>query len=97
MELVFTEFGKQDDGYLKHFFFDIGNGQMLAFFLLDNVGEEADYKTDITVSQGLPVWVNHVAFHAESEDRFQEIKQRCKENGIEFFAEVDHHLAYQIQ
>lgn len=90
MNLVRTENHRQQDGYFRHFFFDMGNEQMIGFFEVNNVGEKPDYKTDLSESVGLPLWVNHIAFNVESEVRYKEIKQRAKANGVGFLAQVDH-------
>lgn len=90
MNLVRTENHRQQDGYFRHFFFDMGNEQMIGFFEVNNVGEKPDYKTDLSESVGLPLWVNHIAFNVESEARYKEIKQRAKANGVAFLAQVDH-------
>ena len=90
MDLVRTENHRQEGGYFRHYFFDMGNEQMIGFFEVNGVGEEADYKTDLSKSVGLPLWVNHIAFNAESEERYEEIKQLAKNNGVDFLAQVDH-------
>ena len=90
MDLVRTENHRQGDGFFRHYFFDMGNDQMMGFFEVNNVGEEENYHTDLSKSVGLPLWVNHIAFNAETEERYEEIKTRAKENGIEFFAQIDH-------
>jgi catechol 2,3-dioxygenase-like lactoylglutathione lyase family enzyme len=90
MNLVRTENHRQEGGYFRHFFFDMGNEQMMGFFEVNGVGEKPDFKTDLSKSLGLPLWVNHIAFNAESVERYDELKQRAKENGVEFLAQVDH-------
>lgn len=90
MNLVRAENHRQDGGYFRHFFFDMGHGQLIAFFEVNGVGEKPDYKTDLSKSLGLPLWINHIAFNAESEERYEELKVRAKENGIELFAQIDH-------
>jgi len=90
MKLFRTENHLQQGGYFRHFFFDMGNDQLMGFFEVNGVGEQPDYKTDLSSSLGLPLWVNHIAFNAENEQRFEEIKKRAKENGVKFMAKVDH-------
>ena len=43
--LVNTEFHDREDGWIKHVFFDTGNGQCIAFFAFENIGETADWAT----------------------------------------------------
>lgn len=90
MKLFRTENHRQGEGYFRHFFFDMGNDQLIGFFEVNNVGERPDYKTDLSGSLGLPLWVNHIAFNTETEERFEQIKNRAKENGVRFFAKIDH-------
>ncbi len=90
MKLFRTENHRQEGGYFRHFFFDMGNGQLMGFFEVNGVGEKPDYKTNLADSVGLPLWVNHIAFNAESEQRFNEIKKQAKANGVQFLANVDH-------
>ena len=53
------------EGFLRHIFFDLGDGSSLAFFYLQGIGEPKDYSTAISTDLGLPIWVNHVAFRAD--------------------------------
>lgn len=90
MPLVHSENHRQGKGYFKHFFFDMGAGQYLAFFEIHNVGEREDYRTDLNGAAGMPPWVTHIAFQMESEEAYQAVLTRCKSNGIRLAAEVDH-------
>ena len=54
MTLLHTENHRQGDGYFRHFFFDMGGGEALAFFEVHGVGEKADFRTDISRGLGLP-------------------------------------------
>lgn len=88
--LVHAENHKQGDGYFRHFFFDMGHGDYLAFFEIGNVGEEEDYRTDVSTGAGLPVWVNHVAFRVDSTEELTEMAERLQSKGVEHVHEVDH-------
>lgn len=90
MTLARTENHRKGKGYFKHFFFDMGGGQYIAFFEMNNVGEKPDFRTDINLAVGVPMWINHVAFKAPSEAVYEEIKARCKQNAVPLLAEVDH-------
>lgn len=90
MPLCHTENHLQGKGHFRHFFFDMGNEQYMAFFEIDNVGESEEYRTDISTGLGMPVWVNHIAFNAENEEKYQELAARVKSAGIPVMGEVDH-------
>ena len=76
-------------GYMRHLFFDCGGGESLAFFEVNNVGESADWRTDISTGNGLPVWVNHCAFWAD-ENQQKATKARMADNGVKPLMEIDH-------
>ena len=76
------------DGMGQHFFFDIGNGDSLAFFWFPNAPEAVP---GISSAAALPGYgelttavgsMNHVAFDVPPE-RFDEYVERLKEKGIE--------------
>lgn len=90
MRLAHTENHRQGDGYFRHFFFDIGSGEFLAFFEVRDVGEKTDYRTDVSSSAGLPVWVNHLAFRLDTEEELDAMKRRMIDNGIDGLQEIDH-------
>ena len=54
MPLLHTENHLQGDGYFRHFFFGLGGEEAIAFFELHDVGEEAEFKTEISSGLGLP-------------------------------------------
>jgi len=90
MPLARTENHKQGEGFFRHFFFDMGNGECLAFFYVEGVGEQEDYKTDISETAGLPVWVNHIAFQLHSLEELETKKSEIKAAGLDQMMEVDH-------
>jgi catechol 2,3-dioxygenase-like lactoylglutathione lyase family enzyme len=91
--LVHTEVnGRVIDGvehFLRHVFFDLGNGSSLAFFDLHGVGEEPSWTTDLAEGTKTPKWVNHVAFRA-TEERQQDARARMDSLGVKPFMEADH-------
>lgn len=87
--LVHAEVTRVRDGYLKHFFFDLGDGSCIAFFLLHDAGEPAEYDTAISTGLGLPVWVNHVALRGTPE-RVAELRSRLAAHGRTADFELDH-------
>jgi len=90
MPLVHAENHRQGDGFFRHFFFDMGNGDCLAFFTIENVGESDEYRTDVSTGAGLPVWVNHIAFRLDSLEELHAMTTRMRERGVEHMHELDH-------
>ncbi len=76
-------------GFFRHVFYDIGDGSCLAFFDVHGVGEQPGWSTEISTNNGLPVWVNHIAFTA-TEERQDEVRARMAAAGIKPLMEVDH-------
>ena len=66
MPLIHAENHLHGDGYFRHFFFGLGNGEAIAFFALKDCGEEEGYKTAISTGLGLPNWANHIAFKLDT-------------------------------
>jgi catechol 2,3-dioxygenase-like lactoylglutathione lyase family enzyme len=89
MPLVHTENHLQGEGYFRHFFFEIGPGEYLAFFAVKDVGEKPDYHTQVSLAAGLPVWVNHLAFRLDDLEELAAMKQRMLGAGLELY-EIDH-------
>ncbi len=93
--LVHSEFEEHpDDGdrppaWVKHVFYDTGEGECIAFFALENMGEQPDFSTDVSKSVGLPVWVNHVAVRADDKMR-SEVRDRMAVAGVAPLMEIDH-------
>ena len=90
LPLVHTENHIQGEGYFRHFFFDLGNGDHLAFFQIEDVGEKEDYSTAISLGAGLPVWVNHLAFGLDTEAELEAMVTQLHERGIDQMQEVNH-------
>ncbi len=90
MPLLRTENHRSEDGWFKHFFFGMGNGEALAFFALEDVGEKADYRTEISSGLGLPTWANHIAFRLDTIDELEAMTARMHEHGIESLMRIDH-------
>jgi len=90
MPLLRTENHRQGDGYFRHFFFGMGSGEAIAFFYVEDVGEEADYKTDISTGLGLPPWANHIAFRLDTIEELEAMTRQMHEGGIEQIMQIDH-------
>ena len=82
-------------GFFRHVFYDLGDGTSLAFFDVHGVGERPEWKTDISTGNGLPVWVNHLAFKAD-EERQQEVRARMDDAGIEPLMDIDHGWCHSL-
>jgi glyoxylase I family protein len=93
--LVHTEVQGRPDGFMRHVFFDLGDGSSLAFFYLSGIGEPDDYRTDISTGMNLPIWVNHYAFRAD-EPRVAEVRKKLAGEGIEPEMEVDHGWCHSV-
>ncbi|CAN5560206.1 hypothetical protein BH18ACT3_BH18ACT3_15460 [soil metagenome] len=59
------------------------------------MGERPDWSSAISKGNGLPVWVNHIAFNA-TEDRQAEVRARMTAAGIEPLMEVDHGWCHSL-
>ena len=93
--LVNTEIDGGPDGFMRHLFFDTGDGVCIAFFELHNMGERADFDTAVSTAAGLPVWVNHIAFGA-TEERQRAERERLDAAGIEALMDIDHGWCHSL-
>lgn len=96
MPLLRTENHRQGNGYFRHFFFDMGQGGCLAFFVVSDVGEEPDYRTAISLGNGLPVWVNHLAFALDTLEELEGMKRCLRERGVDGMRVIDHGWATSL-
>ena len=80
-----------EDGRLQHFFFDIGNGQLLGFMSGEDVnGFPKDFDAGINKGLGLPPGVYHFAFDTETEQDLLRIKDHLESNDVKVRGPVDH-------
>jgi catechol 2,3-dioxygenase-like lactoylglutathione lyase family enzyme len=93
--LVHTELQGKGESWIRHVFFDTGEGQCIAFFELNRVGEQPDYATDVSAGVGLPTWVNHVAFQATADQQAQ-VRARMNTAGFAPFMEQDHGWCHSL-
>ena len=96
MPLIRTENHRQGDGFFRHFFFDMGGGECLAFFQVNGVGERPDYSTKVSLGLGLPVWVNHLAFRLDTLEELEAMKKRLQNADVEPLHEIDHGWACSL-
>lgn len=96
MPLVHVENHRLKKGFFRHFFFDMGGGQQLGFFELNDVGENPGYRTDPSTGLGMPLWVNHVSFKVKDKATWEAFRNRLKEKGVMMLAETDHDFCYSL-
>ncbi len=82
-----------EGGWAKHAFYDIGDGDLMAFW--DLHGDYPEVDGALSGSVGLPDWVNHLAFRAVDEEHFEVAKKRWLGLGIDVF-ELDHGFCRSI-
>lgn len=94
--LVHTEVETFDGGgYFRHIFYDLGDGSCIAFFDVHGVGESPDWSSSISEGNGLPVWINHIAFRAD-EARQAEVRERMTADGIKPYMDIDHGWCHSL-
>lgn len=95
-ELVKVEIARTPKkGWAKHFFYETGGGELVAFWELHDETMPQDFETGLSRAAGLPEWVNHVAFHATDLADIEKHKQRWLEHGYPVL-EIDHAWCYSI-
>jgi len=78
-------------GVMQHFFFDIGNGQLIGFMSGENVeGYPKDFDSGINAGLGLMKGVYHFAFNADSYETLLGIQQKLQAKGVEVRGPIDH-------
>jgi catechol 2,3-dioxygenase-like lactoylglutathione lyase family enzyme len=95
-ELVHTEVETfESGGFFRHTFYDLGDGNCIAFFDLHGVGERDGWSSAVSKGNGLPVWVNHIAFRASAEQQ-QAVRERMDAAGVEPLMDVDHGWCHSL-
>jgi catechol 2,3-dioxygenase-like lactoylglutathione lyase family enzyme len=94
LKLVYAELrpGPQKEApgsWVKHFFYDLGDGSCIAFFQLHGAGEPETLETAISTGLGLPVWVNHVAIR-RTPDELARLKKEIADKGVRPVFKLDH-------
>jgi len=93
-ELAKVVVGPTDEGgWAKHVFYDTGGDGLVAFWELHD-DALADFDPAISTALGLPIWVNHVAFHATL-DEMDARRDRWLDHGYDV-VEVDHGFCVSI-
>jgi catechol 2,3-dioxygenase-like lactoylglutathione lyase family enzyme len=87
----------KEGGYLRHVFFDIGGGQLIAFLEPNGVpGVPAAYDAGINDGLGVPAGFYHFAFEAGSAIGLTEKRDELRAKGVETTDIVDHGWAMSI-
>jgi len=80
-----------DMGVLQHFFFDVGNGQLMGFMSGQDVdGYPKEFDAGINKGLGLAPGVYHFAFDADTEQDLLRIRDHLESNGVAVRGPVDH-------
>jgi len=75
--------------WAKHFFYDTGNGEMLAVWELHDDAIDPGHPTSISEGLGLPRWTNHIAFGADDQVALDAARLRLNMAGHDV-TEIDH-------
>src|SRR5262245_37067493 len=75
-------------GWAKHLFYEISKDNFIAFWDLHD-DTLTKWSPAISTSQGLPIWVNHLAFRAADLNNLEARKQRWLAHG-HTVREIDH-------
>ena len=95
-ELVKAEIAATPSGgWAKHFFYDTGGGELMAFWELHDDEIPSDFPTGLSRAAGLPEWVNHVAFKSDDMPAIEKAKQRWLQHGYDV-VEIDHIWCYSV-
>lgn len=76
-------------GWAKHFFYETGGGELMAFWELHDDSIPDTWSPAISSGQGLPEWVNHVAFAAGDVADLDRRRERLLASGYGVM-EIDH-------
>lgn len=80
-----------DMGVLQHFFFDVGDGQLMGFMSGQDVdGYPKEFDAGINKGLGLAPGVYHFAFDADTEQDLLRIRDHLESNGVKVRGPVDH-------
>ena len=96
-DLVRVEKAKMGDkAWAKHFFYDTGDGEMMAFWEIhDNDEVDPNFPTSISTGLGLPKWSNHIAYGVANIDELNAARERINRAGYAV-TEIDHHWCRSI-
>lgn len=84
-----------EGGWAKHLFYETGGGELMAFWELHDESLPSPTPSAIATDLGLPVWSNHIAFHARDAEDMERRKRRWLEHGHDVM-EIDHDWCVSI-
>jgi catechol 2,3-dioxygenase-like lactoylglutathione lyase family enzyme len=88
-ELAKVIAGPTEAGWAKHLFYEISPDEFIAFWDLHDETIKATWSPAISTGQGLPMWVNHLAFRAADLNDIAARRDRWLEHGHDVM-EIDH-------
>ena len=94
-KLMKVEVGQTQNGWAKHLFYDTGNGEMIAFWEIHDEVIGNEFPTALSEGMGLPIYINHIAFHAKDLGDIESRKNRWLESGYDVM-EIDHHWCTSV-
>ena len=95
-ELVKVAVGPAGErGFAKHLFYDTGNGELMAFWDFHDPDLAPDWSPAIATGLGLPIWSNHIAFHASDRADLDRRRDRWLAHGADVM-EIDHDWCVSI-
>lgn len=87
----------EEGGHLRHMFFDVGDGQLIAFLEPNGVPDvPAKYDAGINRGLGVPAGFYHFAFEAGSTAALAQKRDELRDKGVEATDIVDHGWAQSI-
>jgi len=82
-------------GWAKHFFYDTGAGELMAFWELHDDSLPGDHSTAIAGGLGLPHWTNHIAFAVDDLATLGQRRDQLLSAG-HAVTDMDHHWCHSI-
>ena len=87
----------EEGGHLRHMFFDVGDGQLIAFLEPNGVTDvPAKYDAGINRGLGVPAGFYHFAFEAGSPTALAKKRDELRGKGVKTTEVVDHGWAQSI-
>jgi catechol 2,3-dioxygenase-like lactoylglutathione lyase family enzyme len=87
----------EEGGHLRHMFFDVGGGQLIAFLEPNGVPDvPANYDAGINRGLGVPAGFYHFAFEAGSPAALAQKRDELRGKGVDTTDIVDHGVAQSI-
>jgi catechol 2,3-dioxygenase-like lactoylglutathione lyase family enzyme len=87
----------EEGGHLRHMFFDVGGGQLIAFLEPNGVpGIPVKFDAGINAGLGVPAGFYHFAFEAGSPAALAQKRDELREKGVATTGIVDHGAAQSI-